>query len=284
MQSWFIRHTDGMRVISDAIDFLVENERIAIHYPMEKIYSEDLTELDPALYGDDKDVIKRFIKMNKKGGYVWSQYRRTKRFPGLRITVGKILPHSFEIYETKWNDRDRVAKLKTLQITQARHLLPSEAMHLQVARPRGGTLSQWHKIGDGLANLVEGHPREKTWSSLSDEEQNAVCLEYLRDPDSSDVPVLKYVRQIGGKMPDIDILAQSTDGKPIHAYVSFSTKDELQEHIRRLKPYTGNNSHVIVLCECDEIHTSEGILFVPTSRVEDWLSSHSDYREFLFKD
>ena len=64
-----------MKVISDAIDFLVENERIAIHYPMAKIYSEDLTELDPALYGDDKDVIERFIKMNEKGGYVWSQYR-----------------------------------------------------------------------------------------------------------------------------------------------------------------------------------------------------------------
>jgi hypothetical protein len=284
MRSWFVRHTDRLRVVSEAIDYLVDKQKLAIHYPVEETHSEDLTVLDPALYGEDGGVIERFIKMNQGGGYVWSQYRPTNRFPGLRILVGKIQPQSFEIYETRWSDRHRVAKLKTLQMIQARQLLPIEAKHLQVARPTGGTLSHWRKIGDGLVNLVERQPRDRTWSSLSDEEQNAVCLEYLRNPDSSDIPRLKYVRQIGGKMPDIDIFAQAIDGKRVHAYVSFSKKTELQEHVERLKPYKGNDSHVIVLCDCDKIHTSDGILFVPTKRVESWLSNRAEYQEFLFKD
>jgi hypothetical protein len=188
------------------------------------------------------------------------------------------------VYETKWNDRDRIAKLKTLQIAQAQHLHSIEAMHLQVARPPGGTLSQWHKVGNGLADLVEGRPREKSWSSLSDEEQNAVCLEYLRNPDSSVAPILKHVRQLGGKMPDIDIWAQATDGNPINAYVTYSKKAKIREHIRRLKPYVSNDSHVIIFCECDEIHTADGILFIPTKRVENCLFGQAQYQDFMFRD
>ena len=193
MESWFVRHTDRMRVIDEAIDYLVDKNKMAIHFPESKRLSEDLTSLDAEDYQEEraKRAVKTFSEMNTKGSYVWAQYRPTQNFPGLRIIVGKVLPGSFELHETRWNDRDRIAKLKTLQITQARHLLP-EAKHLQVARPRRGTLTGWHKIGDGLANFVEGKPREKIWSSLSDEEQNAVCLEYLRDPESREIPILRH--------------------------------------------------------------------------------------------
>jgi hypothetical protein len=90
--SWFIRHTEDMKVIPEAIDYLVENNKVAIHFPESKRFSEDLTSTNPEDYEEEraKRAVTTFNEMNTKGGYIWAQYRPTENFPGLRIIVGKV--------------------------------------------------------------------------------------------------------------------------------------------------------------------------------------------------
>jgi hypothetical protein len=286
LHSYFVRHTDGMSIGDDAIDDLWDKNKIAIHYPEHERFSEDLTSLDPEQYhGEGRTAVEVLREMNEQGGYVWAQYRPTKRFPSLRLKIGKIAPHSFEVYVTKWNDRDRIARLKTLQIVEARALIPIQAPNLQVARPPFLTISRWDAVRNGLADLVERRPLSRTWRSLGDEEQNIVCAEYLRNPDAAQVPTLKHLLYpVGGKMPDIDIFGYATDGKLLYAYVTFSRRENLQEHIERLRAsYVGHSSHVVVFCDCDAIQESDAILFIPTKHVEQWLANDSEYENHMFE-
>src|SRR5438093_12517039 len=109
MECWFVRHTDRMRVIDEAIDYLVDKNKMAIHFPESKRLSEDLTRLDAEDYQEEraKRAVKTFSEMKTRGSYVWAHYRSPQNCPGLRIIVGIVLPAIFELNETRCNDRGR---------------------------------------------------------------------------------------------------------------------------------------------------------------------------------
>jgi len=289
MESYFVRHTKKMAVVEAAMNYLWENDKIAIFFPDVSYDApkevEDKVSLNENDYEfpDANRALPVFKEMNNNGGYIWAEFRNRRD-----IKVGKIVPNSFEIYETKWAANEfpyeRTAKLKTLQIDRksVKIIAPSHAMSLRAARPRQGTIMRWPSAKNGLKSLVEGIPLEECWDSLSPAEQETVCSEYLRKPDFAECPVLeRLLLPVGRTLKDVDIFGYATDKKMLFAQVTYIRKEEARTKIQDLKAYGNPNSHLVFFCDCDEIHAEDGILFVPWKRVENWLKNDKIYLQKL---
>lgn len=289
MKSYFIRHTKGMAVVEDAIDYLWKQDKIAIHFPFEdetKKHVEDSTSVDEKDYKktNAKRAISTFSELNTSGGYIWAEYRNRKY-----AKVGKIVPESFEIYVTKWLPGrftyERKAKLKTLQIDRksVKVISPSKAMSLRAARPRQGTIRRWPSVKDRLKCLVEEMPIAKSWDSLFPSEQETVCCEYLRHPDVTECPTLKrLLLPVGRTLEDVDIFGYAVDGKNLFAQVTYYKKARAKKKIRDLKKYDNLRSHLVFFCDCEEIEFEDNILFIPIERVERLLKNDELYMGKLF--
>lgn len=148
MYTYFVRHTRKFGVIEKALETLWNENKIGIHFPN---VSEDTPPHVPdssSINSDDyktqsdKRAINRFSELNEEGGYIWAEYRNKKE-----IKIGKIIPHSFELHETKWLpdefDYERTAIIKTLQMDNVRVLKSKDAMFLKACRPIQGTICRW---------------------------------------------------------------------------------------------------------------------------------------------
>jgi len=289
MKSYFVRHTKGMAVIEEAINYLWEQDKIAIHFPFEgesKKNVEDSTSIDEEDYRkvNAKRAISTFSELNSNGGYIWAEYRNRKY-----VKIGKIVPNSFEIYITKWRpgrfSYERKAKLKTLQIDRksVKAVSPSRAMSLRAARPRQGTIARWHSVKKRLKCLVEGIPVAKSWDSLFPSEQETVCSEYLRHPDLTECPTLeRLLLPVGRTLKDVDIFGYAVDGKNLFAQVTYCKKARAQKKIRKLEKYDDPRSHLVFFCDCGEIEFKNNILFIPIERVEKWLKNDEVYMGKIF--
>lgn len=274
-----------MAVIEGAIDYLWENDKIAIFFP--DVSYRALKEVEDKVSLNENDyefqgatrALRAFKEMNNNGGYIWAEFRNRRG-----IKVGKIVPNSFEIYETKWAPNkfpyERTAKLKTLQIDRksVKIIAPSQAMSLRAARPRQGTITRWPSAKNRLESLVEGIPLEERWDSLSPPMQETVCSEYLRKPDFAECPVLeRLLLPVGRTLKDVDILGYAIDKKMLFAQVTYSKKEEAVTKIHDLEAYGDSNSHLVFFCDCEEFHVENGVLFIPWRRVEHWLKHDNRY-------
>lgn len=280
-----------MAVVEEAMDYLWENDKIAIFFP--DVSYDDPEEVEDKVSLNESDYIYSgaeralpvFKEMNENGGYIWAEFRNRRD-----IKVGKIVPNSFEIYETKWAPNqfpyERTAKLKTLQIDRksVKIIAPSKAMSLRAARPRRGTIMRWPSAKNRLESLVEGIPLEERWDSLFPAEQETVCSEYLRRPDVVECPVLeRLLLPVGRTLKDIDIFGYAADKKMLFAQVTYGRKEEAGTKIQDLKAYGDSNSHLVFFCDCEEIHVENGVLFIPWKRVEHWLKNDKTYLQKLFE-
>jgi hypothetical protein len=293
MESYFVRHTERMAVVEKAINYLWEHDKIAIFFPdvshdapKEVEDNESLNEDDYRLYDPGcTRALRVFKEMNKNGGYIWAEYRNRRD-----IKVGKIIPNSFEIYETKWAPNEfpyeRTAKLKTLQIDRksVRIISSSQAMSLRAARPRQGTMMRWPSAGNRLKALVEGIPMEEYWDSLSPDMQETVCSEFLRKPDAAECPVLeRLLLPVGRTLKHVDIFGYATDKKMLFAQITYSKKEEAGIKIQDLEAYRDSNTHLVFFCDCEEIHIENSVLFIPWKRVEHWLKNDKTYLRKLLE-
>jgi hypothetical protein len=279
-----------MAVIEETIDHLWKHHKIAIHFPDVSYNAPEEVEDKVSLnereyeYPGAERALPVFKEMNNDGGYIWAEFRNRRD-----IKVGKIVPNSFEIFETKWAfgkfSYERTAKLKTLQIDKksVKIITPSEALSLRAARPRRGTIMRWPSAKNRLKFLVGGIPLEECWDSLFPSEQETVCSEYLRKPDVAECPVLeRLLLPVGRTLKDVDIFGFATDKKMLFAQVTYCREEEAETKIDDLKAYGNPNSHLVFFCNCEEVHIENGILFIPWKRVENWLKSDKTYVQKLF--
>lgn len=293
MESYFIRHTPKLAVVDEAIDHLWQQDMIAIHFPEVHYRSsvtprevEDETSLDETRYGKRgaRQAVRIFQILNTHGGYVWAEYRGRNE-----AKAGVVVPNSFALYETRWRPGtfpyDRTAKLKTLRLDMVRKIGPGREMALRAARPRQGTVAKWH-VEDRLADVVEGRPVQKSWPRLSTEQQEAACAEYLRDPDSAQCPRLEHLLlPVGRTLRDVDIFGYASDGRLLYVQVTFGGKEESHlkiERLKRYRDYGNSDAHLILFCDCEKVHSDDGILLIPWKRVETWISINPDYQTRLF--
>lgn len=109
MESYFVRHTKGVSVRDEDLEYLWSQHKVAIHYPVyvEGIGSADNESLNPEDYPGRPDSwaktsVRTLSDLATSGGYVWAE----SRVDG-RAKVGLVTPQKVEPYRARWTFQPR---------------------------------------------------------------------------------------------------------------------------------------------------------------------------------
>ncbi len=221
-------------------------------------------------------MIRRFLDLGVSGGYVWAQYRG---LPGVKI--GVIEPGSKpELLRRRWTNPRYVSRLgdvailKTLRLTRVREVGPGKLMSLRAARPRQGTVCQWPRIGRRLENILEDRQQALRWESLSPDQLEVACSEFLREQTQAGLPRLSMLLMPPGRtMKDVDLYGVTPDDQEVFAQVTQRTATASNSKLRHLRDYAGDRVHLLFFCDVRTVEQQDGVTLVPNALVDDWLQA-----------
>lgn len=154
MKTYFVRH-GNLAVTTSVLDRLRRNHLVAIHFPYRhgssRLSPSDNTSLNPDDYSGEVGAVRAVNALNRlaeQGGYIFAQYRGSTQ-----ILIGIVRPQQPKIFQTRYSDRNREAKLKTLKVSGAKIL---NALNLLSTppKPARGTIAEWHKAKTFVGRLL----------------------------------------------------------------------------------------------------------------------------------
>ena len=273
MDTYFIRHSSRLDISEATRQRLWDDRLIAIHYPEdgngEWVEAADNESLDPADYcGHAKQYMSALHRLATDGGYVLAEY-----FGHSDFLIGTIPPSSgLALLRGEWGSTQRVAALKTAQLRDARILNRRDHSVITASRPRQGTISRWHAVGDAVAAIIEGRVQPLSWGLLSSARQEVGCSEFLRLPEASQfgLPRLQsLLLPVGRTLKDVDFVGIATDGKRVFAQVTASIADHAIDNgkLDSLRQFVDPSSHVVLFCSCAAPSVQDGIHIFPVEQV-----------------
>jgi hypothetical protein len=290
LKSYFIRHTRKILVSTDVIKKIFDENKVAIHFPGSGKQDSKSIKLKDYDKPGERRAIKCFKELSENGGYIWAEYYTCPE----EVKVGKIKPKSaVEYVETIWSEdcknperkKGERAILKTLQMENVTTLKKGEVMELVAARPRMCTITEWKIIRDRLKYYVKGIPIPESWNSLTTEQQEAVCAEYLRNPNIENCPKLDFLLlPVGRTLQDVDIYGCASDGKKIFAQVTYENIESknCKQKLENLK-FGGKENHLILFCNCGNEDEKDDVLIIPVKRVVfEWLKNNKKFFDSTF--
>ncbi len=288
MDTYFIRHS-SLLDISDATRQRLWDERlIAIHYPEdgngEWVEAADNESLDPADYcGHAKQYMSALHRLATDGGYVCAQY-----FGQTELLIGTVPANTgLALLRGEWGSSQRIAALKTVHLTNAKTLHPRDHSVIAASRPRQGTISRWHAVGDAVAAIIEQRVQPLSWGLLSSARQEVGCSEFLRLPEASQLGLPRLqslLLPVGRTLKDVDFVGISTDGKRVFAQVTSSLLHHAIDNgkLDSLRQFVDpDKAHVVLFCSCDAPSVQAGIHIVPVEEVFRALNSLEWGQHFL---
>jgi hypothetical protein len=259
---------EDMRRVWDA-------DKIAIHFPGEG--PEDTESMNPEDYKEtDVRQVRTFVELARRGGYVWAEYG-----PDQETKVGKVKPGTTpKIVRCAWRDRypGRVAKLKTIQLTKVKLVPPIRYKYLRACTPRQLTISTWPAAGDRLMAIVEGLRPRRSWGVLVPAQQETLCAEYLRRPQTKGVPRMHHLLMpVGRTLKDVDIYGITPRGRRILAQVTYSRPERVPGKVEALRRNAAPDTDLLFFGDCEDIHKERGVTFVPAGLVWEWAKTEAHY-------
>lgn len=266
MNTYYIRHTKKLSIDSNTFDRLWRDRKIAIHFPRDKfgnLGENDNSSINPDDYeGSDASAIATLVELANNGGYICAQY-----YTKGQCLIGLVKPGTrIELIKGWWSDeKSRQAILKSLQLKNTKVVKETKLAHVLVGRPRQGTIKRWHLVGERIKYLVEGEKLPPTLESLLPSQQEILCSEYLRLPQSIH-QISHLLLPSGNTMKDIDICGVDTSGQLVYAQVTFlkTSSAKLKLKIDKLKEYSNNGKNkLIMFCDCDEQDINDDVVIFP---------------------
>src|SRR5437867_11194646 len=208
MDMYFIRHSSSLDISEATRQRLWDERLIAIHYPEDRngqwVEEADNESLDPEDYcGHAKQYMSALHRLATEGGYVLAEYYGHSDF-----LIGTVPPNSgLALLRGDWGSCQRVAALKTVQLRDACILNRRDHSVITASRPRQGTISRGHAVGDAVAAIIEGRVQPLSWGMLSSARQEVGCSEFLRLPEAAQfgLPRLQsLLLPVGRTLKDVD--------------------------------------------------------------------------------
>ena len=141
MNTFFVRHGSKLDISDGTYQALINDKRIAIHYPHDR-YSKgsgiDSESLDVSDYdGRAATSLKILKKLARDGGYVCATYKF-----GSTCIVGKVEPNSsIDRIRGKWRSQpEREAVLKSIKLLEFMPVRPEQKLNL-LATTAGDNMS-----------------------------------------------------------------------------------------------------------------------------------------------
>jgi len=277
MDTYYIRHTERLDINDATRQRLWEDRRIAIHFPEDKggrLREHDNASLELADYPrDGRKSMRALTELAKNGGYVCAEYFRRSD-----CILGYVRPAStIELIRGTWGSRSgrdgREAILKSLPLEKVKLVSPSDLAVIFSARPRQGTIMRWRRAGQTVENAVEGKRAAPSLSSLSPDQQEIMCSEFLRSADAVGLGLPKLVHlllPVGRTMKGIDICGISDSNRMVFAQVTYLRLEDCGEKLEALLQYRNADRNTLVLfCGCPQSKYKDGVNIVPLQRVYD---------------
>ena len=275
MKTFFIRHSSRLDIDEKTLSQLWKKNYIGIHYPKDKnikFNKYDSKSTDPNDYlGKSKSALKILNNLASEGGYVFSVY---KGYPGAKI--GYIPPKSkIKLLRGKWgnlnNYEGREAILKVVKLSKTKILNRTETISFNSIQPQQGTICVWSKVGVRIERLVEDKILKKTFSYLTTDQQEVMCMEFMRLKESLKVGLPRIattLTPVGRTMKDVDIFAISSEQKFIICKVTNYKFLNATNKLNLLIPLTKTkNTITILFCDIENEKFINGVLIFPIKKV-----------------
>lgn len=279
METFFSRHTKTLDIDDHTREMLWKKRLIAVHYPhhyfedgTKQLLDEDNNSHNPDDYdGRAAQIMRTLNKLSENGGYVCAEYHGHHR-----CLVGKVKPETkIKKVTGHWGSNSglggRTAVLKALPLQKVKLVKPQNYAVIFVGRPRHWTLSRWPRARNIIENIVEERESAPNFESLSSEQQEILCSEYMRLPEAENagLPLMaNLLLPVGRTMRDIDILGVDTTGTRIFAQVTYLDLRQAQGKLRRMSRYKDEiESHLVLFCKHDKVEIVEGVLVFPIEKV-----------------
>lgn len=268
---------------------LWEKKLVAVHYPENrerKLLDQDNDSRDAQSYtGRAAQVMRNLVKLSNAGGYVCAEYHGQEE-----CLVGKVEPGTkIKLVKGRWGTNSghggRVAVLKALPLTKVRSVRPRDHAVILVGRPRHWTLSRWPSAKDTIENIVEERHAPETLDSLSPDQQEILCGEFMRLPIAEEMglPRLDHLLlPVGRTMRDIDILGMDANGRMIFAQVTRLDLKQALSKQRRMSHYKDEaDGHVVLFCDHERAEQVEKVQVFPVQTAFEQFRSTASGKRWL---
>jgi len=254
MEFGYIRHK---LEDDDLNEELFEKKQIAIMF-------ENKKSINPEDYGKyGKSALKLLNKFCEKGVIIAADYPTVDR---KSIYLGEIKKGSqIQPKEVKgiW--------YKTVQLENVKKIPYTKYPILNTIRPIRNTISRWLKAEKILPYVYNDKPLPFKVSSLTTEQLELICSEYLKIFKVINSPLLK----VGGSQPKIDISGIGIEGKRVYAQVSYKdSKREIKNKIDLLKTFESEDSILIYFGPKTMSEIFEGVTYIAIEDVFETLTKY----------
>jgi hypothetical protein len=282
VQTYFCRHTEDLDIDAISRKKLWEQRFIAIHFPLDCLGALGEQDNISLNYNDylshkAKGEIRALVELSQQGGYVCAQYHGEPD-----CLMGVVEPNTpIQLLECSWGHKSkkegRTVILKTLPLSRVKIINPNNHAMVLNGRPRQGTFMRWPRSRDTIKNIVEDKTSLLNIDSLSPDQQEIMCSEFLRSPQTvtEGLPRLTHLlTPIGRTMKDIDIIALAEDGKRILVQVTHTKRAQATNKLQRLARYASKTGdYLILFCDTDKKEQSSGVTVYPIRNVFDRFTS-----------
>lgn len=287
-ETGFARHKGG---ITTAVSrYLWKNNQVAIHW-------DDLPSADPDDYdGRGSTEISTLNDFAKNGRIVGASYRRVTKTEMLVGVVksespvkvlyldGDELVHEDEIQpgesKVKPNLSTDARIFKALQLTDVRQVSLDDypVLFENSVRPPFWSISNWSKAEQHLRAIINDESKPFDETSLTPDEIEVLCEEYLRIVDDN----YRSLATVGGQTADVDISGVSDDSR-IWGQVTMGNEDGVSEKLETLTDYIGDSTKVLMFAPMDSKPDGlpDGITFLPVETVFSTVALNNSGREML---
>lgn len=228
MEAIFIRHNMGEdeKTQKETLQKMWNDRVIVLDY--EKKRSIDP---DDYKYENSKKAIRKLVNYCDKGVLVGADYRRLHKD---RMLIGEIPPGTPIEYRTY----DGYEYYKAVTLSKAMEVSFIEYPVLMTIQPRQAAITGWPSAKKILDALVNGKKIPFEVNSLSLEQLEVLCYEYLK--------INRMIRHlllpIGRTLRDIDIFGIDENERKVFAQVTFSKNPlEIKGKAERLNEFKNSN-------------------------------------------
>lgn len=259
----FFRHKfSGTRPRED-VRKLWEDQKVGLHWAENR-------STDPSDYerSTAQDEIERLNKYGEKGVIVAAYYGNDYDIHPDKMQIGVVPPETEPAGE-------KVGKsiFKTLSMDQDTTVTASFQDYpvLSAVRPRGHSLCRWRAAEDQVRAIIKQGQLPEKVGSLSTEQLEVACNEFLRVQFEGYFPILP----IGRTLPDVDIMGGTEQERILAQVTQESDQGKLESKIEKISKYADDNTRLILFGAADtEPSEHNGIDYITVENVFETL--HSD--------
>lgn len=273
-ETGFARHKGG--VTRPYSQYLWENNQIAIHW-------KDLASADPEDYdGRGSTEISKLNDFAEEGRIVGASYRRVTKtemlvgvvesgspikilfFEGKELVNEKEIQPGESIPESEVPEDGRV--FKGLQLTDVRRVSIEDypVIFESSVRPPFWSISNWSNGETHLRAIINDSKKPFKVSSLTPDEIEVVCEEYLRIVDDD----YRSLATVGGQTADVDITGISGEDR-IWGQVTMGDTGKVKKKLETLMQYSGESTAVLMFApeESKPAELPEGVTYLPVETI-----------------